>query len=97
LGAQRWEPPLITRRGIVSPALTSADSTRGLRGTIGNPAFVRLPAEVERCIFELRDEGNSLRRIALILDADGVPTAQGAERWGHQTVATVIKRANRKQ
>jgi hypothetical protein len=43
-------------------------------------------------IFQLRREGLSLRKIASILDARGVPTKMGKQKWSHNVVLGVLSR-----
>jgi hypothetical protein len=47
LGAQRCEPPLITRRGIVSSGRISGDLARGLRDAARALDLVRVRGEVD--------------------------------------------------
>jgi hypothetical protein len=62
----------------------------GLPPERGRPASV--PAEVVATIERLRVEGLSFARIADSLNADGVPTSHGGQRWWPSTVRFVLSR-----
>lgn len=64
-----------------------AKKARGAR--LGRP--VVLAAELRSRVAELRAEGLTLRAIAEELSSEGWPTARGAGRWSHTTVAAVLK------
>lgn len=50
----------------------------------------RASPEVAARIIGLRESGDSLRKIAAKLNADGVPTSQGGQLWHASTVASVL-------
>ena len=54
---------------------------------------VAVPEAVVARIHHLRSEGLSFARIAALLDADGVPTCHGGERWWPSTVRFVLGRS----
>jgi DNA invertase Pin-like site-specific DNA recombinase len=56
---------------------------------LGRP--VGLPETVRARVADERAQGRSLRAIAETLTAEGVPTAQGGERWHASTVAAVLR------
>jgi DNA invertase Pin-like site-specific DNA recombinase len=61
--------------------------TQGMR--LGRPSAV--PSEVVRRIVDARVGGDSLRRIAASLAADGVPTAQGGMKWHASSIHAVLE------
>jgi DNA invertase Pin-like site-specific DNA recombinase len=62
---------------------------RGVR--LGRPRI--LAAEVVARVVVERTRGGTLAAIAELLDAEGVPTAQGGRRWYPATVAAVLRSA----
>jgi DNA invertase Pin-like site-specific DNA recombinase len=70
-----------TREGL------AARRAQGVR--LGRPPV--LDAAVIALIQQYRDGGHSLRRIAGLLDEQGVPTAHGARLWHPQTVANILR------
>jgi hypothetical protein len=50
-----------------------------------------LPTEIVQQIIENRTAGDSLRRIAARLTANGVPTAQGGAQWNASPVKAVLE------
>lgn len=88
-----FEADLISARTKAALAVVKRNGSRSGR-PIGNPGFVRVPSEVGSRILELRSEGLSYRRIAEILNADQIPTAQGGRHWHAQTIANIAKRVS---
>lgn len=62
---------------------------------LGRPATV--PKDVARRIARERGRGRSWQQIADGLTADGVPTGQGAARWGRSSVQAVLARSQPRQ
>jgi DNA invertase Pin-like site-specific DNA recombinase len=81
----RFEKRLIGQR--TSEAL-QAKKAQG--AVLGRPD--RTPPDVVATIVEEREAGASLREIAALLDEQGVPTAQGGNRWYASSVAAVLSR-----
>lgn len=52
-----------------------------------------LPADVVLRVREAKSQGNSLRAIAAMLNADGVPTGQGGKAWYASSVKAVLERS----
>jgi len=48
---------------------------------IGNPGFLRVPSEIGARIVRLRSDGPSYQKIAVTLNDERAPTAQGGGRW----------------
>lgn len=67
-------------------AALAAKKAAGVR--LGRPSM--LPAEVVARIVTDRASGVSFGKIAVALNADGVPTAQGGKRWYPATVKAVV-------
>ncbi len=83
-------------------------SGRKAKATAGGYAYGAPPlgyvaedGELARCpdeantlarIYELRDEGKSLREIAVVLEAEDRPTKRGGTRWHPNTLARVLAR-----
>jgi DNA invertase Pin-like site-specific DNA recombinase len=78
------ERRLISQRTREALAVKRAQGVR-----LGRPPT--LPTEVVQQIIENRAAGDSLRRIAASLTADGVPTAQGGAQWHASTVKAVLE------
>lgn len=82
----QWERRAIGERTKDALAVRRAAGVR-----LGRPPT--LAETVVKRILRLRTEGESLRGIAAKLNADGVPTAQGGQRWHASTVRAVLSRA----
>jgi DNA invertase Pin-like site-specific DNA recombinase len=80
----QYERRLIGQRTRDALAVKKAEGVK-----LGRPRTLD-PTTVDR-ILELRGAGLSLERIADLLTADGVPTAQGGARWYGATVSKVIQ------
>jgi len=65
----------------------AAKKAAGIR--LGRPRL--LPQEVVASIVEAKAAGRSLASIARNLTAQGVPTAQGGQRWYASTIAAVLR------
>jgi hypothetical protein len=72
----------VERRRTAQPRLEPA--TRGRK--------LAVAPEVARRILDERCTGKSLRQIAGNLNADGIPTAHGGERWWPSTVRAIVAR-----
>jgi DNA invertase Pin-like site-specific DNA recombinase len=82
--AAEYERDLIgsrTRDGM------AAKRAQGVR--LGRPS--QLPAELVERIVRDHEAGESMRRIAAALTAEGVPTARGGATWTHSTVQAVLR------
>lgn len=76
-------------RELISIRVREGMARRRVEGVhLGRPTV--LPREVITSIVAARRAGMSLRAIATDLDALDIPTAHGAERWHHTTVAAVL-------
>jgi DNA invertase Pin-like site-specific DNA recombinase len=82
----QWERRMIGERTSEALAVKRAEGA-----TLGRPASI--PAKVAASIRRRHRAGWTLQRIADRLNADGVPTAHGGERWWPSTVAAVAARA----
>ena len=71
------------RRRVGRPLLEPA--ARGRQSAVAPEVVQRIRAE--------RAAGQSLRQIAASLNADGLPTAHGGERWWPSTVRALLQRA----
>ncbi len=80
----QYERRLIGQRTRDALVIKRAQGVR-----LGRPRT--LPEDVRARIVAEREAGRSLRAIALGLDADGVPTAQGGARWYSSTVRAVLE------
>jgi len=81
----QYERRLIGQRTRDALAVKRAQGHR-----LGRP--VTLPVQVRRRVVRLRTRhGWSLPRIAALLNAEGVPTAQGGRAWHPETVAAVLR------
>jgi DNA invertase Pin-like site-specific DNA recombinase len=78
------ERRLISQRTREALAVKKAQGIR-----LGRPSAV--PTEIVERIIDSRAAGDSLRRIAVGLTADGVPTAQGGAQWHASTVKAVLE------
>lgn len=83
--AAQWERRIIGQR---TREALAAKRESGIR--LGRP--VSLSERVEDRIILERTTGASLQTIADGLNADGVPTAQGGQRWYPSTVQAVVRR-----
>ena len=81
--AAQWERRIIGQRTKDALAARRAAGVR-----LGRPSGV--PVEIVRRIVEARAAGQSLRTIADLLTGEGVPTAQGGQRWHASTVRAVV-------
>lgn len=87
----QFEADLISARTKSALAVVRKNGSRSGR-PIGNPGFLCVQPEVGARIRELRDAGMSYARIALSLDSEQIPTAQGGAHWHAQTVSNIVKR-----
>lgn len=78
----------VARRNWISERTKAGLEARKASGhRLGRP--VKLPDEVRNRIRDLNRRGLSLRAIASVLDADGVPTARGGV-WRSSTIRAVL-------
>ena len=82
----QWERRAIGQRTKDALAVKKAEGVR-----LGRPPS--LPGEIRRRIVEMRRQGMTLQAIADQLNSQGVPTAQGGERWYAATVRKVVASA----
>ena len=68
------------------------DEVRGKGAESMKAAAARFAANILPAIHPLRAEGRSLREIANVLNARGVPTARGGK-WAPTQIADILKRA----
>ena len=80
----QFERRLIGQR---TKAALAVKRSQGVR--LGRPRT--LPPTVRRRIARLRSQGKSLAAIADALNAEGVPTAQGGQRWYPATIRKVLQ------
>lgn len=85
----QFERRLIGQR--TSDALQAKRRAGGILGRTD-----RASPEVVTRVVELRESGESLRKIAARLNADEVPTSQKGQLWYASSVAAVLRRANGK-
>lgn len=88
--AARWERRIIGQRTKDALAVKRAQGIR-----LGRPA--QLPPPVAARIVADREAGRSWSEIGRTLDAQGIPTAQGGERWWPASVRDAYTRATREQ
>jgi DNA invertase Pin-like site-specific DNA recombinase len=89
----QFERRLIGQRRKDALAIVKKNGSKSGR-PIGNPGFLSVPPEVSARILELRNGGTmSYRRIAEQLNAEQVPTAQGATAWSGRTILNIVRRA----
>jgi DNA invertase Pin-like site-specific DNA recombinase len=81
----QFERKLIAQRTRDALAVKKAQGVR-----LGRPTS--LPVAVSKRLSRLRSRGMSYKTIADILNAEGVPTAQGGARWYPATVRKVLAR-----
>jgi len=77
-------------REMISSRTKEGLAVRRRQGIIGGRPRIISP-EVRARIVREREEGKSLEQIANALEADGVATAQGGERWRHSTVSYILQ------
>jgi DNA invertase Pin-like site-specific DNA recombinase len=82
--AARYERRLIGERTRDGMAVKKQQGRR-----FGRP--VLLPEDVRQRIAALRGEGLSLRAIGRVLEAEGIPTAQGAKSWHVNSIRLVLR------
>ncbi|WP_108665164.1 recombinase family protein [Euzebya rosea] len=82
----QWERRQIADRTITALARKAAEGHR-----LGRPSAI--PDDVLARIVGLRGAGRSYQAIADALNADGIPTAGRAARWGKSSVASAVKTA----
>jgi len=83
-------------RRLISERTKNALAVVKAKGTkLGKPSTLA-PATLQK-IIQLRDEGNSLRRVTAILNEENVPTPRGTKgKWHLTRVAEVLKREQQK-
>jgi DNA invertase Pin-like site-specific DNA recombinase len=70
----------LERERIASRTREALEAARSRGEPSGRPAVADIPALKDR-IRSMRDEGMSLRAIADVLNAEGVPTVRGGAKW----------------
>jgi DNA invertase Pin-like site-specific DNA recombinase len=76
-------------RGMIADRTRAALAAKRARGeSINNGSVADRPEIAERIRYLRETGGLSLRAIADILNAEGIPTARGAAKWTHSSVQT---------
>ena len=83
----QWE-----RRAIGQRTKDALAAKRASGAKLGRPR--QLPATVRKRIIRMRKNGQTLRGIAEVLNAQGVATAQGGASWHASTVQKVLRQDN---
>ena len=94
ISVAQWERRIIGERTKAALSVVR-ERVKAEGKSLGRPRAI--PDDIVARIVREAGEGKSARAIARDLTGDRVPTAQGAERWTHQTVQNVIGREARAQ
>lgn len=88
--AAQWERRIISQRTKDALAAKKAAGVRVGRSST-------LPAATRRRLVERRAQGHSLRKIAADLNADEIPTGQGALQWHASSVWSALQSAEQEE
>jgi len=88
MSVSQWERKAISERTTAALAVKKREGVK-----LGNPKLGKSSAKVRRRIERARARGDSYRKIAAKLNADGIPTSQGGSQWWAASVRAVVMAA----